>query len=98
MTKAITSSLLLKLAHSSQPLDYPAFPKGLAILVMAFWKPSIALEYVCDCGLNMCQSTLLFKIRYSKSNTIISTSKEEKNSFHICLGHGKHVLDIVLRH
>lgn len=46
MTKAIASSSLLKLAHSSQPLDYPAFPKGVAILAVAFWKPSIAVEYV----------------------------------------------------
>ena len=95
MTKAITSFLLLKPAHSSQPWDYPAFPKCLAVLTMTIWKPSIALEYVTVDS--PCANIRCF-LRYFIPNLILlfPPVKKEKKSFQIRLRHGKHVLDIVV--
>ena len=80
MTKAITSSLLLKPAHSLSALRLSSLSKMFGSFDHDHLETLHCLG-VCDCRLNVCQYTLLFKVLYSKSNTIISTSKEGKKEF-----------------
>ena len=102
MTKAITSSLLLKPAHSLSALRLSSLSKMFGSSDHDHLETLHCLG-VCDCRLNMCQYTLLFKVLYSKSNTIISTSKEGKKEFstpletwETCFRHGG-FSDMVLR-